>query len=390
MTDTILQQKIEALQARIISWGRRCGFYEKTHFTSYQEYIDDEPTETDACITMLARDTELGNFLEFSSVEAEFRQLISQTEFYYELDTEGFIRFFPKDEDLNKQYLDYFEWQWISHLIKPDYTNLYQEIFDYFKSNPKKLYFLSPQQFEILISEIFRNQGYSSELGSGWKDGGVDLRLYQKDEIDQIVTLVQIKKYKDTLPINLESVAYLQAIVDNEKANRGLFITTSRYLPQAKNFALRQNKKLILSDTNDLIKWCENVKTKIVRDKSEAISDRNILDLLSRQDGLVGKVVVGRDKTIPHRIQNIFCIIVKDASYASLLMRVHTHVVNPNNSFSGYEIPKLDETILQCKRPENVFRVKKIVNDGGDLSFWGRRTLFDFWEGEPKFFDTRD
>lgn len=95
------------------------------------------------------------------------------------------IMFYASEEELNEEYLKYFEWQWITNLVQPEYTDLYSEVYDYFHVNPKKLYSLTPRKTEILVSEIFRNQGYRTELGPGKNDKGIDVTLYQKDEIDK-------------------------------------------------------------------------------------------------------------------------------------------------------------------------------------------------------------
>lgn len=394
MIDSVLEQKIEQLQAKIISWAEQNEIWYDSGFHTYFEHFDDEPSEIAACITVMWIGGELYDLLSgqgYTSFLDEFDELIDETDFWYEMYDHATMLFYCKEEELNKLYLDYFEWQWISELIKPDYTSLYQEVFDYFHLNPKKLYSLSPRKFEILISEIFRNQGYHSELGPGRNDGGIDLRLYQKDEIDQIVTLVQVKKYKDSLPINLESVAYLQAIVDEERANRGLFITTSRYLPQAQKFAQRQNSKLILSDSADISKWCEIAKTKIIRDKSEVLTDKNILDLLKSPKELEGKIVVASIGI--NMIRNEFCIIVKETHHSVLLMRISSQVVknyDPPYNFRGDEIPLLNESILQFKNKENVFRASKSISDYGTIYFWGNKHLYSIWDNKPVYFDLLD
>jgi hypothetical protein len=394
MTDLILEQKIKQLQAKIISWAKKHKIWRDSGFKTYFEHFNDEPSEITACVTVMWTEGELYDILHCQgdiNLLDDFDKLIDETEFWYEFYDSTTLQFYCKEDELNKQYLDYFEWQWISELIKPDYTNLYQEVFDYFHSRPKKLYSLPPRKLEILVSEIFRNQGYYSELGPGWNDGGVDLKLYKKDEIDQIVTLVQIKRYKESLPINLESVAYLQAIVDDQKANRGLFITTSRYLPQAKEFAKRQNTKLTLSDSVDVSKWCEIAKTKITRDKSEALSDKSILSLLKNKNGLEGKIVVASVGV--SMILNEFCIIVKDTPHSALLMKISAQAVKhydaPHN-FRGEEIPLLNEDIVQFKNKKNVFRASKSLSDRGDIHFWGNKNLYSLWDGKPKYFDYID
>lgn len=144
-------------------------------------------------------------------------------------------------------------------IIAPDFELISAELIEYFSTHPDDIYKLDPRKFEMLLEAVFRNQGYRTELGPGWSDGGVDLRLYQKDSIGEICTLVQAKRYKDTNPIRLEAVASLAALVDDEKANRGLFVTTSRFLPGVQRFAEKQRRRISLASSIDIAKWCEEV-----------------------------------------------------------------------------------------------------------------------------------
>ena len=144
-------------------------------------------------------------------------------------------------------------------IIAPDFENISDELIERFATHPDELYNLTPIKLEMLLEAVFRNQGYRTELGPGWSDGGVDLRLYQKDSIGEICTLVQVKRYKPTSPIRLEAVAALAAIVDHEKANRGLFVTTSRFLPGVQRFAEKQNRRITLANSTDIARWCEEV-----------------------------------------------------------------------------------------------------------------------------------
>jgi hypoxanthine phosphoribosyltransferase len=139
-------------------------------------------------------------------------------------------------------------------IIAPDFEVINAELMEYFSTHPDDMYMLPPRKFEMLLEAVFRNQGYRTELGPGWSDGGVDLRLYQKDSIGEICTLVQAKRYKHTIPIRLEAVASLAALVDDEKANRGLFVTTSRFLPGVQKFAEKQNRRIILANSIDIAK----------------------------------------------------------------------------------------------------------------------------------------
>ena len=144
-------------------------------------------------------------------------------------------------------------------IIAPDFELISAELIQYFSTHPDDIHKLDPRKFEMLLEAVFKNQGYRTELGPGWSDRGVDLRLYQKDSIGEICTLVQAKRYKHTSPIRLEAVASLVALVDDEKANRGLFVTTSRFLPGVQKFAEKQSRRITLASSIDIAKWCEEV-----------------------------------------------------------------------------------------------------------------------------------
>lgn len=394
MNDSLLEQKINVLQSSITTWAQKNEVWGDSCFKTYFEYFEDEPSENIACVTVLCLDDPLIRIFKGMGDERlldEFDDLLSNSGFWYEADSDIVLTFYCEDEEMNRLYVDYFEWQWINELIKEDYTSLYQELFDYFKTNPDKLYALSPRSLEVFISEVFRNQGYQTELGSGWNDGGVDLRLYQKDAIDQIVTLVQIKRYRSDRPIGLESVAYLNNMVSDENANRGLFITTSKYLPQVKSFANRHKNKLILADSQDIEKWCESAKTHIVRDKSKVLTREVLLNLLKSRNGLEGEVVVAQVGV--NIIMNQFCLIVKDSLSVSLLLKIPGRAINnrgDSHLFNGYEVPVLDETILECVSKENVFRAKKSYSADGSITFWDDKNLYSIWDGKPVYYDRFD
>lgn len=143
-------------------------------------------------------------------------------------------------------------------LIVPDFTEITQELMEYFAGHPDELQHLQWRPFERLLEAVFRNQGFRTELGTGRNDDGVDLRLIEKDTIGRVVTLVQAKRYRSDRPVRLEAVQALSAVVDDQSANRGLLVTTSRFLPGAARFARRQRTRLVLATSEDVSKWCKH------------------------------------------------------------------------------------------------------------------------------------
>ena len=142
----------------------------------------------------------------------------------------------------------------------PDFNEVNQELMDYVASHPEELASLHWRHLETLIAAVFRNHGYETVLGTGSHDQGVDLRLVHKDCLGEIVTLVQVKRYATDNPIGLEAVQALSGAVEAERANRGLLVTSSRFLPGAKAFAKKLGSRLILCGPADVARWCKHLQ----------------------------------------------------------------------------------------------------------------------------------
>jgi anti-anti-sigma regulatory factor len=142
-------------------------------------------------------------------------------------------------------------------VLIPSFDAINNELIEYFARNPERLDALEWRTFELLLEAVFKNNGFVTQVGPGRADGGIDLRLVHTDVCGDLITLVQAKKYRRDRSIRIEAVQAFTAVVEEEKANRGLFVTTSRYLPSAKLFAERQRHRLTLADSVDVAKWCQ-------------------------------------------------------------------------------------------------------------------------------------
>jgi hypothetical protein len=162
---------------------------------------------------------------------------------------------FDEDDEI---YED-FEFEQTCKLVVPDFQQINLELIEHFSRHPEDLQKLDWRKFEELLDAIFKNQGYETILGPGRSDKGIDLRLLRKDSIGQMLTLVQARRYSPKNPIRLEAVAALSAMVDDEGANRGLFVTTSRFLPGVHQFAEKHQRKLILAAPAEIAEWCRGI-----------------------------------------------------------------------------------------------------------------------------------
>ncbi|MCD5327962.1 restriction endonuclease [Chromobacterium piscinae] len=92
---------------------------------------------------------------------------------------------------------------------------------------------LSWQQFELLIGEAYRRQGYTvCETGQGGADGGVDLILHK----DKEMILVQCKQWQTT-SVGAKIVREMFGLMHAHRASSVKIISTGRFTKQATAFA---------------------------------------------------------------------------------------------------------------------------------------------------------
>jgi HJR/Mrr/RecB family endonuclease len=117
---------------------------------------------------------------------------------------------------------------------------------------------LSWEQFELLVSEIFKRKNKNStvELTRVTGDYGVDVvitsGLFSKKEI------VQCKKYRPEVKVSSPDMQRFVGAMAKFKAKRGYFVTTSTFSRYAAKFARGMNVELI--DGQNLVEMIAGVK----------------------------------------------------------------------------------------------------------------------------------
>ncbi len=96
------------------------------------------------------------------------------------------------------------------------------------------------QQFEQVIGEAFRRQGYRVDETSSGADGGVDLVLFREGE----KALVQCKQWK-SVKVSVNVVRELFGVMAAEGASWGFVVTSGEFTKDAKAFARGRNVRLI-------------------------------------------------------------------------------------------------------------------------------------------------
>lgn len=105
------------------------------------------------------------------------------------------------------------------------------------------------QEFELLVGEAFRRQGYQvTESGGGGADGGVDLVLSRRSLGGTEKTLVQCKHWRAN-KVGVTVVRELYGVMAAKGAAAGIVVTSGRFTNEAHAFADGRNLRLVDAST---------------------------------------------------------------------------------------------------------------------------------------------
>lgn len=130
-----------------------------------------------------------------------------------------------------------------------------QKLINYLQANPDKLEFMHWRNFERLTAEFFNRQDYIVELGPGTNDGGVDLRVYSKEDNNKPYVIIQCKRHKATNKVKIETVKSFFTDVNFENAKKGLIATTSSVEPGGKKVVAIRKYPLEFAENKEVIDW---------------------------------------------------------------------------------------------------------------------------------------
>jgi restriction system protein len=115
---------------------------------------------------------------------------------------------------------------------------------------------LSWAEFEELVAEAYRREGYAAErTGAAAGDGGVDVILRRNGQ----ATLVQCKHWK-TWTVGVKIVRELRGVMASEKADYGIVVSYGTFTSEATSFA--QHNRITLVCGKELIKLIHSVQKK--------------------------------------------------------------------------------------------------------------------------------
>ena len=97
------------------------------------------------------------------------------------------------------------------------------------------------KRFEDLVAAYSRELGYTAKTTRIGADGGVDVQLYQND---QLVMIIQCKAW-DAYKVGVKPVRELFGVMAADKVANGAFFTTGEFTPEAEDWARDKNLDLV-------------------------------------------------------------------------------------------------------------------------------------------------
>lgn len=135
-------------------------------------------------------------------------------------------------------------------------TDFYEKLILALKTNPNIIHQVDSADFEELVARLLQKKGYDVQVTPKIKDGGKDiLARFTTPTGDNLLCLVECKKYSIDRPIGVGLIRALYGVVQSERANLGMLVTTSNFTRGSKEFQKLHNSQISLKDFQDLKNW---------------------------------------------------------------------------------------------------------------------------------------
>lgn len=140
-----------------------------------------------------------------------------------------------------------------SEALETAYENLRDELAEELLARLKKA---SPAFFERAVVDLLLKMGYGGSRADAGRaigrsgDGGID-GIIKEDRLGLDVVYVQAKRW-DTNSVGRPDVMQFAGALQAQKATKGIFITTSRFTEEARNYVSQIGSKIVLIDGEQL------------------------------------------------------------------------------------------------------------------------------------------
>jgi HJR/Mrr/RecB family endonuclease len=180
------------------------------------------------------------------------------------IDKDGGVRFtnVTAERDLGEDDEAYFAEDEIYQapsdpIIASDITS---ELKKYFAKHPEKLYELSPRKFEILIADILKDLGFTTELTQATRDGGRDIYAYVKNAVTSFLMYVECKRWAANKKVGIQVVQRLHGAAKADGAHKSMIVTTSFFTIPAQREQRKISAQMEIKNYEALKEWLTRYK----------------------------------------------------------------------------------------------------------------------------------
>ena len=116
----------------------------------------------------------------------------------------------------------------------------------------------SPRLFERIVVELLVRMGYGGSLKDAGQavgrsgDEGID-GIIKEDRLGLDIIYIQAKRWENTVP--RPEIQKFAGALQGQRARKGIFITTSDFSRDARDYASRIDSKIILIDGKELAQY---------------------------------------------------------------------------------------------------------------------------------------
>lgn len=128
--------------------------------------------------------------------------------------------------------------------------------------DPSLILRMNSREFEQFLCKIFEAFGYDVELTAQTRDGGVDIICLQSKNQIPMKIAIEAKRYDPGNPISVGLVRQFVGANSQIRANKLVYVTTSRYTRDARGYAESPlNVGLLeLKELPDIVQWANEFK----------------------------------------------------------------------------------------------------------------------------------
>lgn len=130
------------------------------------------------------------------------------------------------------------------------------------------LYSVTPREFEQIVERVFNDAGFETVLTPASRDGGKDIIATKYVMGKPVVFYIECKRYGREQKVGVAVVQRLYGVQTDDKINKAILVTTSRFTSGAKRFAEKQKTLIDLIDIDDFHELLQISADKYRREKS--------------------------------------------------------------------------------------------------------------------------